>query len=227
MQFFRLFWLLALVQPAFGDELWKTELARMPLSTNRIHFSKAEPAVVILRAFQTNPIVKAIVFLPGATDELYFNDRGSLVFTNANTTVFDAISELTKHSGIQAVFRAPFLLLGETNDFFAPLLKPATAILFEKLREKPFDQKWLMIDREWEQLYPTLKKYLETRIMPGAQSRDSWHFYRVSFAAYGLNGLEAVELIALATQTEVEARKHHLVFSRRATNPPDRNDIRP
>ena len=227
MHLFRPLWLLVLVLQTLGDESWKVELASMPLGENRIHFFKSEPAKIILPAFKTNPVVKAIVFMPSATDELYFNDRGSSVFTNSNATLLDAVSELTKHSGIQAIFRAPFLLLGETNDFSTALLKPEGSPLFERLREKPFTPEWLMIDKEWEQLYPTLKKYLGTRITPGVQSRDSWHFYRVSFAAHGLNALEAVELVSLATQTEVEGEKHRLIFSRRAPSPPARKVVQP
>jgi hypothetical protein len=212
------------ILPALADEAWEAELNRMPLATNRIHFSKSEPAEIILRALQTSVVVKAIVFLPSATDELYFNDRGSVVFTNSTPTVLDAISALTQHTGIRAIFRAPFLMLGETNDFFAPLLKSMDSPLFEKLRQKPFTPEWVMIDKEWDQLYPTLKKHLETRLAPLTGSSDSWHFYRTYFAAHDLNALEAVELVSLATKTEVAAEKHRLKFSKRSQISPKNPD---
>jgi hypothetical protein len=199
---------------AQGVESWQSELATMQLSTNRIHFSKAEPARAILQALKPNPVVKAIVIMPSATDELYFNDRGTTVFTNT-PTLFDAVRELTNHTSIRATFRPPFLLLGETNDCKETSMIPANFFTFESLRQKPFTSPWLMIDKEWDHLYPTLSRYLGVKLSPALGSRDAWHFYRVYFAAHNLNALEAVELVSLSTQTEVRGGKNRLNFVRR------------
>ena len=197
-----------------GIESWQSELAAMPLSTNRIHFSKGEPARALLQALKPNPIVKAIAIMPGATDELYFNDRGTTVFTNV-PTLLDAVRELTNHTSIRATFRAPFLLLGETNDYKEPLVIPANFVAWESLRLRPFTSPWLMIDKEWDQIYPALHQNLGVKLSPALGSPDAWHFYRVYFAAHNLNALEAVELISLSAQTEVRGEKNRLNFVRR------------
>jgi hypothetical protein len=195
-------------------EPWRMELASMPLNTNRIHFFKGEPARAILRAFTSNPVVKAIVMMPGSTDELYFHDRGTCFFTN-NPTLLDALNELTNRTSIRATFRAPFLLLSETNDYSMPLLAPSNSETFEILAKKSFVPEWLMLDKEWDQLYPLMDKHLGLKLTPKLGSPEAWHFYRVYFSAYNLNAKEAIELISLAAQTEVHAEKNRLIFSLR------------
>jgi hypothetical protein len=198
-----------------GVESWQSELVTMPLGTNRIHFFKGEPARAILQALKPNRVVKAIVMMPCATDELYFNDRGTTVFTNT-PTILDAVRELTNHTSILATFSAPFLLLGETNDYSEPLLSRANFAGFESFRQRPFTSPWLMIDKEWDHLYPTLTQFFGLKLSPALGSPDAWHFYRVYFAAHNINAQEAIALVSLSTQTEVRGEKNRLVFVRRA-----------
>ena len=206
--------LLVATCPARGAESWGPALASMPLGTNRIHFSKGEPARAILHAFRSNDWVKAIVIMPGATDELYFNDRGTCQFAEP-TTLLEAVHELTNRTSIRATFHPPFLLLAGSTDYNSPLLNSTGSLEFSALRSKRFTRDWVMIDKEWDQLYPTLNKNLGLKLSPALGSPDAWHFYRVYFAAFNLNDLEAVELVSLATQTEAQADGRRLTFRRR------------
>ena len=70
---------------------------------------------VMLKAFQRNPAVKALIFMPGATDEFYFFHRAQVHFTNSAPTLFDAVFALTNHTRICATFHPPFLLLHEVG----------------------------------------------------------------------------------------------------------------
>jgi hypothetical protein len=217
MNFVRVICLLGMLcaaLPGQGVETWQEALESMPLNTNHIHFFKGEPARAILRGLTANRVVKAIVMMPGSTDELYFHDRGTCSFTN-KPTLLNALEELTNRTSIRPIFRAPFLLLSETNDYSAPLLTSANLESFEHLAKKPFVSEWLMLDKEWDQLYPMMDHYFGLKLSPKLGSPEAWHFYRVYFSAFNLNAKEAIELISLAAQTEVRAEKSRLFFSRR------------
>ncbi len=44
----------------------------MPLGTNVTELNRTNCVGIMLRAFQSNNVVKALIFMPGATDEFYF-----------------------------------------------------------------------------------------------------------------------------------------------------------
>ena len=67
-------------------------------------------------------------------------------------------------------------------------------------------------DRDWDYLRKVLKSALRTDMRPPWRSRDSWHFYRNSFAAWNLTGWEALEAAALAGQTSFTVRPKQVVF---------------
>ena len=70
----------------------------------------------MLNAFQSNGVVKALIFMPGATDELFFFRRAHATLTNANPSLLDAVAALTNQTHIQAAFQPPLLLLHTTED---------------------------------------------------------------------------------------------------------------
>ena len=70
--------------------------------------------------FQSNEVVKALVFMPGATDELYLFRRARAVLTASNSSLHDAVAALTNQTFIHATFRTPFLLLHTGEDPIEP-----------------------------------------------------------------------------------------------------------
>lgn len=60
-------------------ETWQSALSRMPLGTNVTQLNRANCVGIMLRAFQSNTVVKALVFMPGATDEFYFFRRAKAI----------------------------------------------------------------------------------------------------------------------------------------------------
>ena len=74
-----------LVHCAVGAvEEWQTALDRMPLGTNVTQLNRSNCVGILLRALQSNNVVKALVFMPGATDEFYMFRRAKAALTNAS-----------------------------------------------------------------------------------------------------------------------------------------------
>src|SRR6516164_5034495 len=99
-----------------ADDSWESTLAAMPLGPGHIELQASNCVDTMLRAFQSNAIVKALIFMPGATDEFYMFRRARAAVTNANPSLLDAIVALTNQTFIKATFVAPFLLLHSDED---------------------------------------------------------------------------------------------------------------
>jgi len=193
-------------------ETWQAALSRMPLGTNVPQLNRTNCVGIMLRAFQSNDVVKALVFMPGATDEFYFFRRASANLTNSPASLLDAISALTNQTLIRATFRPPLLLLHTGEDLLEPVIRVEHQPTADKIRQARFVPHGVYDDRDWDSLRPVLKKCFRTDLLPWPQLIDSWHFYRHSFAAWNLTGWEAMEATALAGQTAVTVRKKQVVF---------------
>src|SRR5262245_47965275 len=92
-------------------ESWPEALARMPLPAGTTHLNRTNCAEVLLPALKSNTVVKALIFMPGSTDELYFFRRAQATLSGTNLSLLDAIVALTNQTHIRVAFHAPFLLL--------------------------------------------------------------------------------------------------------------------
>jgi hypothetical protein len=193
-------------------ETWPEVLSRMPLGTNVTQLNRTNCVGILLHAFQSNDVVKALIFMPGATDELYFFRRARATLTNSPASLLDAVSALTNQTLIRATFRPPFLLLHTGEDLLEPAFKIEHPLTAEKLRQARFVPHGIYDDRDWDYLRNVLRWSLRTDMRPLAHSHDSWHFYRHSFAAWNLNGWEALEAVALAGQTSFTVRSKRVLF---------------
>ena len=185
----------------FADENWQTALSQMPLAANVTELNRTNCVPLMLDSFQSNGVVKALIFMPGATDELYFFRRARATLTNANPSLLDAVAALTNQTYIEATFQPPFLLLHTTEDFldgFATVKNKSTRA---KLTKKIVAGKFLFNDTDWEHLRARLNWKLSVGLRPFSGAADSWHFYRHSFVAVNLNEWEMLEAIALAGKT--------------------------
>ena len=193
-------------------ETWQAALSRMPLGTNVTQLNRTNCIGIMLRAFQSNNVVKALVFMPGATDEFYFFRRAKADLTNRPASLLDAVSALTNQTLIRATFRPPLLLLHTEEDLVEPAIRIEHAATADKLKRARFVPHGLYDDRDWDYLRRVLKSSLRTDLLPWPRSRESRHFYRHSFAAWNLTGWEAAEATALAGETTVTVRRNQLVF---------------
>ncbi len=215
-------WLLLLAwAPAGAQDLWQPALARMPLAARVTQLNRTNCVDTLLNSFQSNQMVKALVFMPGATDQLYFFRKVSASLTNASPTLLDAIAALTNQTLIRATFRPPLLLLHSHEDILEPEIDVEDPATVERLRQRRFLPHAQFNDRDWDFLEPPLRKTLKVEVRPWRRSRDSWHFYRNSFAAWNLTGWETIEALALADKAKVCIKRKQVIFT------PDRRHVGP
>jgi hypothetical protein len=81
-----------------------------------------------------------------------------------------------------------------------------------RLEQKREVSRLLCNDWDWGQLQPVLRRALKVDLRPWQDSSDSWHFYRHSLAAWGLNGFEALEAAAMAGKSRFTISRRQVVF---------------
>ncbi len=203
---------------ARAAEPWQAALAAMPLRTNVTELNRTNVAGVLLSAFNSNAIVKALVLMPGATDEYYFFRRASTTLTNTTPTLLDAVIALTNQTRIRATFRPPMLLLHTDEDTPEPVIKVEDAPEAKRLRERRFLPHFLFNDNDWNFVQPILQRTLRSGLTgwplfePPPRTSDSWHFFRHAVAGWNLDGWETLEVISLANKTVITIRRHKIIF---------------
>ena len=195
-----------------ADESWQAALSRMPLAAPVPELNRTNCVAVMLSAFRSNDMVKALIFMPGATDEFYMFRRARAVLTNAAPTLSDAVAALTNQTYIRATFRPPLLLLHTDEDLLEPLFEVQHEATAAKIRQARFVPHACYDDRDWDYLLPILEKRCRVRFYPDPQTIDSFHFYRHSFAAWNLSGWEALEAVSLAGKTRFTVERRCVVF---------------
>ena len=155
----------------------------------------------MLNAFQSNGVVKALIFMPGATDELYFFRRTHAALTNANPSLLDAVAALTNQTHIQATFQPPLLLLHTTGDALNTIAVVKNKSTAAKLSKTIVPGCMFFNDSDWDTVRASLKGKLGVGLRPFSNAPDSWHFYRHNFAACGTTELQLLESVALANKT--------------------------
>ena len=217
-------WLAFLPAPLRAAESWQSALARMPLATNVTELTRSNFAEVLLSAFQSNATVKALVLLPGATDEFYFFQRAHARLTNA-TTLLDAVMALTNQTLLRTTFHPPLLLLHTAEDPVTALIKVENEATARQLRGTRFVPHFVYNDHDWNFVQPILDRTLAGRFtgwpefLPPVKTPDSWHFFRHFVAGWNLDGWEALEALSLANKTTVTVKKRRVIFAGDTRNP--------
>ncbi len=194
------------------DAPWQAAIARMPLIKPVTELNRTNCPDVLLRSFGSNNVVKALIFMPGATDEWFMPHWSKVSLTNANPSLLDAITALTNQTRLRATFRPPFLLLHTALDQLEPVIKIEDQATADKIKQTRFVPHVLFYDRDWDFIEPSLHKSLKTTMRPWRYTRDSWHFYRHSFSEWNLTGWEALEAVALAARTSCTIQHKKVVF---------------
>ncbi len=194
-------------------EPWQNALDLMPLGANITELNRTNCVNLMLRSFQSNDVVKALIFMPGATDEFYFFRRAKAELTNASPSLLDAVNALTNQTLIRVTFQPPLLVLHTDEDPLNVLADIKDSATASRIQQVQFVPHALYNDRDWDYLLPILKKSLRVKFSPKLHTTQSWHFYRHSFAGCNLNGWEALEAIAMAGKTKFTVEKNHITFS--------------
>ncbi len=194
-------WLAAATLTAIAGEPWQNALSRMPLGADVTELNRTNCVPLMLDAFQSNGVVKALIFMPGATDELYFFRRAHATLTNANPSLLDAVTALTNQTHIEATFQPPLLLLHTTEDSLDVIAVVKNESTAAKLRQRFVPGRVLLDDADWGVVRSTLKGKLDIGLRPFENALESWHFYRHCFMACGVTDWEMLETLALAGKT--------------------------
>src|SRR6185312_13595926 len=117
----------------FADD-WQNALKQMPLAQPATELNRSNCVPLVLNSFQSNGVIKALIFMPGATDEIYFFRRDHARLTKTNPSLADAIIALTNQTYIQADFRSPFLILHTTEDSLDVIATEKNKSTADKLR---------------------------------------------------------------------------------------------
>ena len=195
-----------------ADEAWQAALAQMPLAQRVGELNKTNCIPLLLQSFQENGTAKALIFMPGATDEFYFFNRGRAALTNNERTVWDALVALTNQTLIRMDFRPPFVLVHSMEDPLEPKWRIEDQKTGQRVIKAKFVKHALYNDRDWDFLHPILTFQLDTKILPGPNVFESNHFYRHSFAGWNLSGWEALEAVSMAGKTVFTVQKRKILF---------------
>jgi hypothetical protein len=189
-----------------GQRKWLVALSHMSLGGRVKELDRTNCIPLMLDAFQSNSVVKALIFMPGASDELEFFRRAHARLSAADPSLADAIIALTNQTYIQADFRPPFLLLHTTADALDPIALVRNKATAARLQARVVPDRLIFNDCEWDDLRAVLKKKLSVGLRPFSDSPDSWHFYRHNFAACGLTQWQLLEAIGMSGQTTFTVR---------------------
>jgi hypothetical protein len=198
--------------PANAADSWQSALDRMPLGTNVTELNATNCVRTMLRAFQSNSVVKALIFMPGATDEFFWHRLTKVKLADNASSLLDAVNALTNQTRIRAVFRPPLLLLRTDSDPVEPQAVIRDAAAAARIMQRRFLAHASYYDRDWDSLLPVLRKTCRTDFRPGMYSRYSFHFYRHSFAAWNLTAWEALEAVSLAGKTTFTVEEDKVTF---------------
>lgn len=194
-------WLMTASMTVLAQDSWQSALGRMPLGTHATELNRTNCVTLMLDTFQSNAVVKALVFMPGATDELYFFRRVHAELTNANPSLLDAVVALTNQTYLRATFQPPLLLLHTSEDTLNVITTVKKESTADKLRRKLISDRVVFNDAGWDEVRAALKNKLSVGLRPFSGSPESGHFYRHNFAACGATEWETLEAIALTDKT--------------------------
>lgn len=218
--------LLLLFTSSLAAADWPAALRVMPLAEPAREINETNFASLMLDSFRSNAVVKGIVLMPGATDEFYFFHRATTKLAPGDTNLLAAITALTNQTRIRVLHRPPFLLLHTAEDPLTPLIKIKSEKMVARLQATPFLPHASYNDRDWDFLRPILIQQLDASFWPPQKSRDSWHFYRHSFAGWNLNGWETLEAIAFAGKSTFTVERTLIQGRPRLTFVPDARIIK-
>lgn len=186
---------------ARADEDWHAALSRMPMGTRTKELSRTNAIPLMLNAFQSNNVVKALIFMPGAADEFVFLRRAHATLTNANPSLADAVTALTNQTYIRAEFRSPFLLLYTRQDDLEPIAIIKSKSAAKSLRERTVPDRIVLYDSNWDYSRRAVAKRVSVTVLPFADDPGSWHFWPNNFVACGVTQWELLTALALSGKT--------------------------
>ena len=174
----------------------------MPLGANAMELNRTNCVSLMLDAFQSNAVVKALIFMPGATDELYFFRRAHAKLTNANPIIAGRGDSADQSNLYSSHVPAAFAVAAHNRRSDERHRGHKKQIHGDKIADAdPFLTGLRFDDAGWDDVRAVLGKKLSVGLRPFSDTPDSWHFYRHNFAACGVTEWGMLEAIALTDKT--------------------------
>ena len=193
-------------------EDWAEALAKMPLGTNATWLTRTNCAQVLFQALPPDPTVRAIVFMPGATDELYFFHRVNAQLTNAQSTLLGALQALTNQTPLRVTFRKPLLLIYSEEDVLDLDIKLDHPGTVRKLKTSTVPGRQEFLDRDWKVIRDHHLRKMSVGIGPLNRFSVTRHFYRHTYTGWNLTAWETLEATALAGKTRFAVGRNRVTF---------------
>jgi hypothetical protein len=193
----------------------------MPLAGHAMPLNRSNCIPALIEAFQSNAMVKALVVLPGVTDDFYLVRRDGPPLNLRPRHLLEAINRLTNGTDLRVTFRQPFLLLHLDRDSLEPAVSIRNPATVARLTGRSSFERVLFSDRPWDTLQPVLARGLSLTVQPKAKSQDAVHLTRVNLAGWHLTDWELLEALSLAGRTRFT------VFRSRVSFEPNPRRVRP
>lgn len=201
-----------------AEEAWRAALRAMPLAAGSGTLARSNCLPVLLGAFQSNNLVKALVVLPGVSNDFYLLNRDRPLHLAANNLA-DALAVLAETTAVRVTFREPFLFLHTTKDKLKPATTSFSSALTKRLRGRCSAPQVLLVDRHWDGIQPWLARLSGLEVTPEPGSIDAWHFARHNLAAWQLDDWDLLCAISLSGGTKFTLGKSGLRFEQRGAPP--------
>lgn len=195
-----------------SGQSWESALAQMAL-TKKGPFERETVIPVCLESFRSNATVKALLFLPGVSDDFYLINRNKPKLAIPAATISEALIALTNATQIKVSYRAGFLLVHTARDRLDPQVIVKNRATAEQLAIMHSTQEFECVDLHWDALQSKLQTAFHMAIRPKAGSQSAWHFARHNLAAFGLTDGELIAALSTAGKTKVVIERNALSFT--------------
>jgi hypothetical protein len=193
-------------------ETWLEAFSRMPLPPKTL-INRENCMQVMLQSFQSNGVVRALAFLPAVSDDFYLISRDKPQLNIKAANLRDAVTALTNATDMRVTLWGDFLLLHLAREPINLHVETTHALNTTRLKGTRTPDNILWIDAHWDKIQPKLTALTQLRVLPGTDSRQSWHFGRHNVAAHHVSGWDVVALTALSGGTRAAIERRRIVFS--------------
>ena len=128
-------------------QTWQEALGKMPVPLAAQPLTRKNFMPVCLDHFQSNGVIKAVIFLPGVADDFYLINRDRALWRVSADSLLSAVMGLTNSTQLHITWRPPYLLVHADQDRLTPLVQAKNSRIGERLRWAHSTTTLSLIDR--------------------------------------------------------------------------------
>jgi hypothetical protein len=202
--------LLSLTPAVAGD--WRDALEAMPMTNRSVLLNRSNAISLLVESFSPNSMVKALVVLPGVTDDFYLINRDQPSLNIRAINLLEAVTALTNRTAVRATFLAPFLLLHLDRDVLDPAVDIQHSPTAERLACSRSLAHAMFFDKPWNVSRSALEQNIRLTVKPSSSSDKGGHVYRVNLAGWHLTDRELLTAVAVASRTGFTIQRNRVLF---------------